>query len=1131
MEKMEETEEKLPDSPLMAFARSRAESEMERMGGTRLMTFHIFLGILDAAAADPETVARGLGERDAVSAEQRETVSAEQRDAVSAEQRAVREILNSCGITEYGKLAREIRDAAADRDDEKESLMERFELFCRMSCRAHGKDRLEADAALRSILRVRPPLLRKCMPEALEICRKTEEEASRTKKFSQKAARLAELSSRVSELRRVLLDTVRGQNQAVMSFADGIASAQILAGERRRSPMGVFVFAGPPGVGKTFLAEKAAQILQWPFKRLDMSEYNVMYAVEELVGYDSTYANSKAGYLTSFVAENPYCILLFDEIEKAHIDVIHLFLQILDAGRLTDKFTKKTVPFRNTVIIFTTNAGRIFYENEDRRDADVSKNELLRALENEIDPFTKRPVFPRALCSRMAAGCPVLFRHLKTRDLVAVAKNEFARCAESFREEYNIPVSVDDGIPFYLLLRAGGDTDARTLRAEAENFFKSEIFAVSGYLGKDSPEEKLAALKGIRFAAEDAGAAVFGSDGEKRTVLVLGEPGFRDMCGDALDPDCALIAADGYAEAHAAVRDSRPVLVFLQMPEHPAPGETRKLLLFLESVPEEAPRLPVFVFCGKEDAEDQELKTALLGRGAAGVLGRDGGEEMRGTIRRLCEEQRLSEAADRFAREQTALTFDTEAVCVDGTFTITLRNFRVKRVVDGEDRGSMAGYGRMPDVTFDDVIGADEAKRELRSFIGFLKNPRSYRNSGLEAPKGVLLYGPPGTGKTYLAKALAHESGVPFFPANGSGFASMYVGSGPEAVRGLFAKARKYAPSIVFIDEIDTIGRLRTGSDGSAAYEETLNMLLTEMDGFGTDPLRPVFVVAASNYAVDGADGGRRVLDPALARRFDRRILVDLPDTTERREYLERTVKNYDGEISAGMISDIAKRSVGMSFPILKSILDQAARKALRDGKPLDDGYLDGAFENERFGNEKTWSQAALLRMARHEAGHGLAACLSGSAPSYMTIVPRGGHGGYVQQDTQGRDPFFTKRELEWRVRVCLAGRASEILFYGKEDGLSTAASKDLETATGILREMVCRYGMYEETGIAFCGADGPLPDAARQTVDRVLLEEAETTLRLLRENRSRLEALSDALLARNRLNAREIEEIVEKPE
>ena len=379
----------------------------------------------------------------------------------------------------------------------------------------------------------------------------------------------------------------------------------------------------------------------------------------------------------------------------------------------------------------------------------------------------------------------------------------------------------------------------------------------------------------------------------------------------------------------------------------------------------------------------------------------------------------------------------------------------------GKSRAKMANPNDQKKVTFKDVAGADEEKADLEEIVDFLKEPKKYMALGARIPKGVLLVGPPGTGKTLIAKAVAGEAGVPFFSISGSDFVELYVGVGASRVRDLFDQAKKHAPAIVFIDEIDAVGRQRGAGLGGGhdEREQTLNQLLVEMDGFGNNA--GVIVMAATNRA--------DILDPALLRpgRFDRQIYIGVPDIKGRVEILKvhARKKPFEDDVS---FDAIARSTVGFTGADLENLLNEAALLAAREGKAkigLKD--IDNAFLKVIMGNEKknrVITEHERKITAYHEAGHALTSrVLPTQDPvQQVSIVPRGRAGGFTLNMPKEDKYYNTKQQMEEELIVLLGGRVAEKLIM---NDISTGASNDIQRATDIARKMVTKYGMSEKIG------------------------------------------------------------------
>jgi cell division protease FtsH len=1007
--------------------------------------------------------------------------------------------------------------------------------------------------------------------------------------------RLDQLTERLREMRAELLARVFGQDHAVHAFVEGLFNAEVVAGAdtERRAPRAVFVFAGPPGVGKTFLAELGASHLKRPFKRFDMSAFSGHQQHEQLVGMGRSFHGAHPGTLTEFVEKNPEAVLLFDEIEKASSRTIYLFLQILDAGTLEDKFYERNVSFRDTIIIFTTNAGRSLYDKPNRiglqaANAQFHRRTILDALEYEKNPETREPFFPAAICSRLATGYPVLFNHLGVNELIRVARTELSRMASLFERQYFKEVSFDDLLPVCLVLREGARVDARTLRSQTETFVKNELFKFCQLFKSDRLDDVFSKIDRIRFRLEG------GRSGFNAEVSALFEPPERPKVLIVADAEMASLYEDHIGEVEwrmaESPEDSLEILANEEIDlvlldiwlggkttsglvtiagfDH-APIGARSLdqgIELLRRIRERLPEMPVYLLSlprvqpdgqQRESIDEELLMACVRAGGARGLLSskfvdslvggwreyRDAfAEGLKDTALRLYRER----AAGQLGQERKVLTFDTVPFVDPATseVAIRIRNLRVGRALASADAGEVLEEVERPQVRFDDVIGADGAKEELKFFIDFLRNPRRLAALGLKAPKGVLLHGPPGTGKTMLARAMAGESNVAFIPATGASFVTIWQGSGPQSIRDLFARARRYAPAVVFIDEIDAIGKVRTGTSGAGQAEEnTLNALLTEMDGFtSASAARPVFVLAATNFSIEssGSDGSERqarTLDPALVRRFSRTILVDLPDRAARKLYLtKRFSGRQQSSISASTIEVLAEKSAGMSIANLETVIETATRRALERSVEITDELLIEVFDTVHEGEAKEWAPDLLERTARHEAGHTILYWLSGWWPLEVSIVARADRGGGMRRsEDEFRRENKTREERFADIRVSLAGRAAEMLFYGDEAGLSTGAWGDLESATRNAREMICVYGMHAEFGSIAVpellrsreAVGSPMYSRVCELAGKLLDEQMVRTREVLAGNRRWLECVADALLNKNRLTREELQRML----
>ena len=481
-------------------------------------------------------------------------------------------------------------------------------------------------------------------------------------------------------------------------------------------------------------------------------------------------------------------------------------------------------------------------------------------------------------------------------------------------------------------------------------------------------------------------------------------------------------------------------------------------------------------------------------------------------------------------------------ILIFGFFAYTNRALQSRL---GGGRGGMFGFGQSKakryekldvDISFKEVAGLDSAKEDLREVIEYLKSPEKFRKLGAKLPKGILLMGPPGTGKTLLAKATAAEANVPFFSISGSEFVEMFVGVGASRVRSMFEEARKLAPALIFIDEIDSVGRVRgTGmGGGNDEREQTLNQILAEMDGFTS--AEPVIILAATNRP--------DVLDPALLRpgRFDRKVTLDLPQKKARRAILEvhTQTKPIDKNVR---LDDYAARTIGFSGADLENLVNEAALHAARaDKKFIDVDDFEYAHDKIILGavGQEIINKQDRHRVAIHESGHALAALLLPNADpvAKISIIPRGRALGVTETQPEEDRLNYPQDYLEDKISVLLGGRCAEQICL---NGVSTGAADDLKQATRLARSMVSQWGMSKTLGAVsypqheehpFLGMEltqaKDYSDATARLIDEeveaLIKQKEKETLELLAANVTKLEQLAECVEEKETINADEIE-------
>jgi len=906
-----------------------------------------------------------------------------------------------------------------------------------------------------------------------------------------------------------LKEVIIGQDEAIDKFEKAFFHNEKKSGSRRtEGPHSVYLFAGPPGVGKTYMAKTFAKALGRSYRKFDMSTYGSINSMEELVGISSFYNNSKAGVLTTYVNDNPRSVLVFDEIEKADISVTRLFLQILDEGICFDRFYDRNVSFKDCIIIMTTNAGRQLYENVGNENlAELADRVIIDGLEKDIDVKTNHPHFPPEIVSRMASHTIIMFNHLKADAIRRVIKNDVEKILMENKKTYNFDISRgSDILAATVQYSVGGGGDARNASKLAGKLIDRELYDLFSILEEKHGLGRTEKLKQISWECD------FADSTEEIRQFYLGErdcivPILKetDREYDIMVSSTLLIKVVNNTESFIEiVRKENVLFAVIDYVYGRDAAETSMSIADAKTVggkafvvlKEENADIPVFLL--KNDREylySESEKRTLLKMGAEGFVDED---SLVKQVQKAYADVCCKNTMELLTLRHQVLTYATQnEINASGTSAkIIFYNLKLEMAVDAEDKESLISDELRPDKKWADIYVSADVKNELEFFIKYLKNPREYLRTGARVPRGALMYGPPGTGKTSLAKVVASESGINFLSVG----ADELRNGGVAKVHNVFRIARKYAPAVLFIDEIDAIGISRNETGANAV----LNALLTEMDGFKRVDAKPVFVMAATNL---------RRLDAALARRFDRTFMVGLPEEEGRRWLLKRLLKQHSKmfRISENEIESIVIRSMGLSPAELENVIEAALREGIRSGIVIEDDLLDEVFEKCNYGEKKDKSSEKEIELtAYHEAGHAIVELYYGRMPEYMSIISRADFGGYVQPEIVNEHP--TKERLLQRICMGLGGRAAELIFgYG----LTPGASSDLASVTKLAIKMVCRYGMYEEEiGLAVISEEEYRSDEKAQAlVNRILREQLEQAKHIMNEKRDAVERLVHAVL------------------
>ena len=839
------------------------------------------------------------------------------------------------------------------------------------------------------------------------------------------------------------------------------------------------IFAiGSPGVGKTFSAKKIARCLDVPHKVFKCSEYSDIQLAEPLLfGSQRSFKDAKGGIVSTFVSEHPFSVLIFDEIEKADPPVLNLLLGVVEEGAAYDKFYEKYVSFRNCVIVFTSNSCKEIWQRSAQYNfSDLPTSTIIKSLKREINPRRQIPIFSDAFISRVS-GNILFFNNLRPQTIKAIV-------FDAIKEQIKNAYVLDN-----LKTRS---TQVATEISKSRKLFDKINIEIST---EDATEDALRLLKNNHLARVLVSDKYLlkRKDLPQNIEIIVADSDIDARKVNALDISLAILDAHN-TNAHqifdaVMAQGDIPVYVY-------SDNENAKSDLFYYYI----------------DHGATETATVEIAKWAIDIV-----KSISFTY--AVSMARRSGKVFNFDRD---IRYDADKYVVD----VQLHNIRAEIAKDAGDESGFVAERDIPDVSFDQIIGAEDAKKELLRASRYLLEYKKYKREGLRIPKGILLHGEPGTGKTMLAKALASYCKMPFIEKNGTEFLQRYIGQGAQSIRELFQTARKYAPCVVFIDEIDIIAHDRSSEYSEKHFTQDLtNAFLSELDGFNTQNQAPVFVVAATNF--DVAKGSTK-LDEAFLRRFDTKIYVDLPSCDERMAYIKMEMSKIpNNTVTAEQISSIAKRAVAWSLADLNLVIQNSIRQYEDETGEvgLNNQSLIESFESFHDGEEKKHpDEKTMERIAYHEAGHSVLSFVLGFPTIHTTIVSRGHYGGFVQSGDENKT-LFTKGELLDRIVVALAGRASEIMFC---KDVTTGASGDIRSATNIAMRMICDYGMSDDGSLLFIDQSGNSNlSEQKEKANKILATQYERAQKLIQDYREAIEKVAYKLLRKNSLTEEELKAIM----
>lgn len=933
-------------------------------------------------------------------------------------------------------------------------------------------------------------------------------------------------------LKLALRKKVIGQDQAITDLCDAYAQSLL---QENNGPRGIFTLMGEPGTGKTFLVEAFSEAISavegepYHFLKFNMEQYSHENGAMSLFGTGNFYHQPALGLLTDPVRNYPKVVILFDEIEKAHPAVIQSLLGILDRGEAKDSSSLRVSNFKHSYIFFTTNLGNealITRRESDQVFDTLNQSSLPRLL-------TKKPIqsdnslLTPEFVSRLSKGQFLVFEPLLPEHLVSIYINGWEKQSKSGAIEHIPDPRLSMEVAVMSVLTRIPDFSARVaVNAAEKDCMVSRKFMVE--FDRSQDQEITRTYRESHFSGVhellnmwmssrnlDTPLRLLMIDDDETTANFLTE----ELAHREFPVEITKASNSDFLETNHRNPIFDVVLVDLFIDNDVSQRKLSTAFDEIRRLQQSEPTALIYGFCRNPRnsvLSSRALDSAQHIKGIQAVFTYNEASK-KSFVNEICEKLRLhfySRLVKAFQRERKRVNLQWYISHTNDCLYLSPILVNVEPIVVlGDD--NMQELGKIPDLSLSDVIGNERGVSQIEKAIGWLKNSGRVGRYGFRPPSGYLLAGPPGTGKTFLAKAAAGECGLPFLSINSTELLASTQGTGETRLREVFKKARELAPSIIFIDEIDTIAidRNRSGS-----HRGLINTLLSEMDGFSSH-VRPVLVLAATNYP--------EMLDSALKRpgRLDEIIVCDLPNTSARTVMIQRGLKKLDLSASDLQMDELVQRSQGCSAAAIDAAIRQAVYIA--DSEDRDPEYSDvsEAFQLSVYGivrSDLKLAQAEKWAVACHEAGHALA--IKFRYPDhridYISIQPRTDSLGFVsyRENSSNAKGSLSRTRIEVKadLDIALAGREAERLMLG-EDGMSTGASQDLNRANFLVRRVVMQSGLDSEIGTLFLTDEllSTNPILAEKCVQRcrAWLEESEIRVsKLLTSKKSLLTVVAEYL-------------------
>jgi len=924
---------------------------------------------------------------------------------------------------------------------------------------------------------------------------------------------------------------VLGQSLAIKKFVNGYMHSELFATNPNK-PRATYLFCGPPGVGKTSLAHKAAEVLNIPFLQFDMSEYAGKNAENALIGFESTYSNSTKGILTSYVEENPKCLLLFDEIEKANASVQKLFLQILEGARLTDKYTTDTVSFKDAILIFTTNAGKEVYE----KSYSTSLSELPDSV--ILDGLREDESFPNELVSRFAAANLVLFNNVDVATLSKLAMVNFRQVAATIKEKHQLQIRYSKELSRLCILNKSDSVDARIISGRSKAMLEEAIKDLLTYEISTYNNHNISKLEICYEYDEHSNAYPFIKLTRKPNVLYITDGDGSDISTEQYN----LVKASNEEEMIRAINDIPLDFILIDMftglnPENTSFVDTfgidSKGNICFELLTTKKISLPIYVT--EDERFDDEDKLSLVRRGATSLVKDISSDAGKRALKAISDDVHFNKAVRTLSEKNLIVTYKTKFEVSGEVGKIIYYNFALqstKELKKEEPKQSIKDllikYGitppMVPGIKLENLPGNDNVKKELNYIIQYFKNPDKFKIANQVPDKGVILYGFKECDIEIIAAGLAGTIGANYLSVAAESLAK----NGPASLNYLIDVAMNCEPAIVFIKDIEKLS-----TPGSDSFMKGLKGNLKYISKNGKKVFLMASAANAQRFENSYLDGHSYSLNEC----FENTIMVDMPSLKDRKTYIYESLKRLkmNLHISGGTVNALAELTGLYNYTDIDNLLNYIVKNTLSiDKDTLTDDYILTFAEQYRGGQKtvlKAKTENESKQTAYHEAGHAFLMYYEGRLPSFITIEPRTYYLGFVSESDYSFGTERTEEDFRGSIRVSLAGRASEIVFFGEDKGINCGASGDLRNASSIAINMVSKLGLTKGNLIVVpkdvVTNSSLLSSELIGKANDILLCELENSKKIIEDNKETIDALAKQLLLKNHLTGEEILKII----